>query len=700
MVDEKVLIAALASGTVTTMLARAFAKEFKNAGVFSGGDSNVSDMQKEMDALSNSTKKATDVQDDHTEATKDTSGVLKTLATRIKQTAETFVSADTTIALGSKAAAQGFNDLRKQMEFGTDVSKGLWSNMQSAMDLGIDPGLLSELQARTRQAVNAMGGAEQWSQQIASVQNSMYGHFGDLDQTTQFTTGMLQSLGRAGIQPTIDIFTESQSGLRKTFTDIQKISGATFAELGGMVSEFTEDSLIRWKLLGAATEKQRKTILMETVERHKNLLAMGMNTEQAKRAAAALDQMAGTSPKERMKQAAKMQATMGAMGITGGTRVAELMRKRIRTGDEDRELAEKIAQVQGKISEKQQQSLSGDFFASALLQKSGMDGILGPGSPFDTKLGKVFAEGAETAKNTGIMANMFPELTSLMGEATRWTKNFAENPIFTLMLAGISWIGGMMFKMLALQKVQALLGKKFMGPLPQTKGPFGKTGKLGKVLNILGKFALPLTVAISALETFGETTEQTAASAGFLGDSSTALGRMINGLFSFIRHIGDALLMIPNMIIEAFGFSKIQDWGSNLLNWFQDKEAQSKSSFAIVAASPEVQTQNIAKEVLKPTYMNLKQQQEELNQTLARVVKPGSEADTDIQTQKLDDIVTLLASLGVTAENQNQLTANHIKIAANMAADGLINDEEKTTFAKILKATRDSNQLQNTVNQH
>lgn len=598
--------------------------------------------------------------------------------------------------LAAKAAYQGFNDFKAAMKYGTDVTEGVWSNMSNAMSLGIDPSRLSEIQASTRQAVSVMGGAEQWSKKVSSVQSSMFGHIGDLDTTTQFMADSMSTLIRAGIQPTTDAFM-SASGelgpLGKTFKDIQKISGATFAETGQLMKELAEDSTIRWKLMGAASSKQRRVIIQETMERHKNLLAMGMNTEQAKRASAALDQMAGKGPKERLKQAAKMQMMMGAMGVAGGGRAAELMRKRVRTGQEDKELAGIMATVNTKVAETQQRSLSGDFFASAMIQKTGMEGLMGPGSPFEKNLTDMAAKGTITALSTKTMAEEYPKTTVLVGNIQKIISNFAVNPLLTGILAGVSFIGATVLQ------IRMGMGMGMGGGLTDlVSGKRG--GKLGMLKGIakgVGKFALGLGIAGGILQTFSETTAQTAKNANNLGD--VLGGQVTNNIVSGLRNIGDILsLNFAGDLGEWIGktyANVINDVVPSLEKWgagFAATENQRHKTNMAARKSQRHKTNMAAAESQK-NKTNMAATESQKNKTnlgpnFSEVQAKLDAANVKLDDPQLRDIAALLMELKITNEQANKFSNKQIETLAKIAEDGEVSKDEAVLANKTLRNTR------------
>ncbi|KKM88116.1 hypothetical protein LCGC14_1261930, partial [marine sediment metagenome] len=211
------------------------------------------------------------------------------------------------IAAEAGLAVQAMGDFKAAMQFGTDVSRGLFSNMTDALWLGIDPSTLSEIQASNRQAIHAFGGIGKWAARLETAEEEMFDFIGDHTEATKFVASQLTTLGMVGIKPTMEEFKKAggaQQSLFETFQQLQKSVGMTFAESGQMLRELAQDENIRFKLTGAIDDKQRAIMLKNIAARQAEFVALGMTIDQAKRASAALETIAGVSPRERMKRGA------------------------------------------------------------------------------------------------------------------------------------------------------------------------------------------------------------------------------------------------------------------------------------------------------------------------------------------------------------------------------------------------------------
>jgi len=182
---------------------------------------------------------------------------------------------------------------------------------------------------------------------------------------------------------------------------------------------------------------------------------------------------------------------------------------------------------------------------------------------------------------------------------------------------------------------------------------------------------------MAALETFSETTEQTANNAANLGDmlegKGTVGAKVINNLLSGLRNVGDIL---------TFGFA--DDLGS----WLSD------------TLLPEIKVPDPTKEMLQGAKANrwaretarrtdltpaMKSMQEKLDQGFVKAAEAGNTELQKTQEAGLNSIAVLLERLNVTTDEQKMLAMKHLTTAAKMAGDGEITAKETERFSKILK---------------
>ncbi len=237
------------------------------------------------------------------------------------------------------AMKQMIGDVKAQLKFGSGM--GLVENQMQAMFAGIDPGALSEMMAHSRQASFQFKDMATYGEALAVQQRKLFQSVGDTTEALKMASDMSFLLGRSGIRPTID----AMSGMTSSFHFLNKAVGLTSDQFTGIIEGLTLDESIQTKLRGARKE-ERQAILDGLAKRLEENVAIGMTIEQATEAARAMGKIAGGGAKERFKQAAKTQSMMAAMGIEGGERAAELIRKGQRiSSDEQKELQSIMGQV-------------------------------------------------------------------------------------------------------------------------------------------------------------------------------------------------------------------------------------------------------------------------------------------------------------------------------------------------------------------
>lgn len=304
----------------------------------------------------------------------------KSLADNAKRVVRGFFSLEAAMANLSIAAKQLTTDFRAQLRFGSQM--GLFANQLEAIRLGIDPATFTEINAQARQASLTFGSMSEFTEDLRTQQMRYFNQIGDLTETTRFTAQTFQLLGRSGIRPSI----QAMDSLGDSFRVLNKIAGMSSDQFAGMMDSVLADEDITAKLR-AAKEGERQAIVAGIARQIEMNTAMGMTVEQATEAARAMGRLGGGSARERFKQAAMTQATMGAMGIAGGAEAADLIRKgQRRTSAENERLQELMGRVSNAASEAQRGGYGAEMMVDTLMDKSQMGQYLGPNSPFNTNL--------------------------------------------------------------------------------------------------------------------------------------------------------------------------------------------------------------------------------------------------------------------------------------------------------------------------
>lgn len=332
------------------------------------------------------------------------------------------------LALITKGLTQGYRDLKGALKFG-DVGNIL-QRQEQALRMGMDPGTLSELSAANRQAALASGSMAKFIGRAADNQKEWYKLTGDTTDAARQAMAVETTLRQAGIS--------DQKYLNKSVNEyagqtqrLMKMTGMTADQIAQMRQEIVQSNEQR-VLLARLDEKSRRMYLEEIETRRNANVALGMLPEQARRVEESLAALGKASPKERMKQAAKLQAVAGAFGIQGGERAAMALRRGFR-GQGDKQAFQDVAtaisnqlSVLGGGSE--QQMLMGDAFQQAL-------GGLGieEGGPFNTRLAQGNKISEETLKTTQTIAQKNAQMVDVMRNVDIGINAVLHNPLVSIM---------------------------------------------------------------------------------------------------------------------------------------------------------------------------------------------------------------------------------------------------------------------------
>lgn len=435
----------------------------------------------------------------------------------------------------------------QMMKFGYVVDKGsnvleiFGKQLTQSVRLGLTPEDYIEITAANRQAVMAMGGTNKAFQQVNDIVGQYVPRFGDLGEASKFLYNQMTILGRAGIRPS----TQNLGLLANSFNDLQKMTGLTQDQLGGVVDSLVQDQGISAQLQ-AASESERKVILQGIATRLKENVAMGMSVEQATAAAKALGQIAAKTPMERLREGIKLAALGGALGIAGAGELPRLLMLGARATPAEKAQQQKtISAIQGSVQGTRTGPLSAEFAASTMAQ--GLDDVVGPGSPFQTRLIEAFKPEGSVLQGTGVLADEHKWLGTLLS-GIRQILLGLESPI-TKILGGIIHIAGLLVAGRALGGMLGGAG----GMLGKIGGIFGGAGEAAGgagALGTLSKAALGLGVRAGAGGLIGLGAH--ALGAGKYASLGAGLGGTIGTFFGPIvgTAIGAAVGGLGGMLVD------------------------------------------------------------------------------------------------------------------------------------------------------
>lgn len=259
----------------------------------------------------------------------------------------------------------------------------LFEQQQTALTMGLSGAELQQVVNANRQVINAMGGTAEAMDELNPAVNRFRVLTGSSADAARLAGEAATSFAQKGIKPSaaaIEAYTNDMVEMRKR-------TGKSYDEINQLFDEVAgeADSIA---ILRAAREDEREAILASQRALIQQSVAAGMSAEQAKEAAKMLNKMAAAKPLDRLKQAAKIRALGGAMGVAGAEEAAQAVIAGKRMTDEQRANLNKFSQdMTNTMDTMAAQGLGSEIFGSALLEKLDLEQYYGSNSDFSTTLG-------------------------------------------------------------------------------------------------------------------------------------------------------------------------------------------------------------------------------------------------------------------------------------------------------------------------
>lgn len=370
------------------------------------------------------------------DASNNLSSFSETTADAAKSVVKEFFSMRGALANMSIALAQITTDFRAQMRVGSQTN--LIDSQFRAIAAGVDPAALTEMMGSARQVQAAFGDAVNFTNLLIDEQRSYYRFIGDTTEAMRFVSESFTLLGKSGIRPTADAL----NAVGSSFKMMNQLAGVTSEQFHGMMEGLLMDTEIRSQLQ-AAKEGERSAIVAGIAKQLELNTAMGMTVEQSLEAAKALGRLGGESAKDRFKRAAQTQMMMGAMGVQGGARAAELIRKGQRiTPGEKQELQGLMSSVANEAAQSRRGQVANEMMVDTMMDKTGMGQYLGKDSPFVTTMTAALKPQPEQLEH---MVNETTRGANYLETLVRYSdivQNFLVNGALGKMLVGIAQLIG------------------------------------------------------------------------------------------------------------------------------------------------------------------------------------------------------------------------------------------------------------------
>lgn len=285
-----------------------------------------------------------------------------------------------------------------------------------AIKFGVAANEIARITGSARQVVNALGGTANTLEHANEVMNEFrYIAGGDLVKAMEMAIGQLKSFAETGVRPTKQALQSFQDDIY-TLTKQTGMSGEAAQEFYNEIAN-DADSI---SLLKAVREDEREALLKSQRAMVQNAIAAGMTAEAAKEAAKMLNSMVAAKPIDRLKQAAKVRALGGALGVAGADAAAAAIQAGPRASAAQREALSKFSQSAATMMDSMRGAgLSPEIFATSLVDKLGLEQYFGKDSRWSLSLGNVIAKPLH--ETNALLNRMSGDLASQVAMATKLT---------------------------------------------------------------------------------------------------------------------------------------------------------------------------------------------------------------------------------------------------------------------------------------
>jgi len=332
------------------------------------------------------------------------------------------------------------------LKFGTNLSSSL-----TAFEAGMDPAEMAKHLADNRRTMNAMGtNMDAFREQTEKGTFELTAWTGELQDSVKLQAQAIEMGKRFGTGDMAD-FMEGQVRSFKKFHDTFSMTTEEFMAMNKQIKESQSINAQIYKM----DVKRRAGYLLDTQNTIARLKIDGLAQEQAMKVVEAMAQIGAQSPKERMKQAAKMQAVGGALGFGAeAAEAAKLMRRGFRQEGDKARFADLQKVMQKATGQFMNQGFGQEMMASQMIEATGIGQLLGPESAFqalNTEQTMAIKDvGAVTRESNTIAGSALATQQSMekllegpVIEGLRGAKRAAEG-IYDLMVAGALMKGGFM----------------------------------------------------------------------------------------------------------------------------------------------------------------------------------------------------------------------------------------------------------------
>lgn len=373
-------------------------------------------------------------------------------------------------------------------KFGTNIGDSLTAFMS-----GMKPAEFAQNVATYRQSIRAAGmSIDDFREITEDGAMGLTAYTGSLQDSIKLQSTAFEAAKRMGLQDAASMrnFMNQQVETFKKLNTVFSVTAEQFMAMNKHLKNSAEVNSYLYRL----NQKQRAQAFLQIQQTVATLRTMGLMQEQALKVVDAMAALATKSPKERLKQAARLQALGGALGFGPEATQAASM---IRTGKtQTPEFAEAMKTMQVQMGQFMGQGLPQEMMAMQMLQTTGLQDLLGPKSAF-SDLNK---EQFQSTQNIESLAEKRNELGGQMLGWIQRIEGLMSGPIMKLFSGLTTGLGALTAAMIGGSVAKQLFGSLLGGIGAKVGGSVLMKTILKRALMVLGPIGIIGSLAWSAVD--------------------------------------------------------------------------------------------------------------------------------------------------------------------------------------------------------
>jgi hypothetical protein len=299
--------------------------------------------------------------------------------------------------------------------YGTNFVAAAVKQQIDAIKHGVPVAQFQEISASNRALIDSLGGTDQMLTRVGGSMNKLWYMTSNMTESMRVAAGMATNLAYAGVEPT----THAMGVYFNNLNLLSRMTGLTAQQSQQQIASMMQNESMQL-LLVRARSNEREAIVESRMALLNHAIALTGSTEAAQKMVATVNKMVTQDPLERIKQAAKLQALAGAMGVGVNKGAIAGLISGHPDASQSMAIQGMMTQLQGAANTRMGGGLAGQLVTSTMIGKLGLGNVLN-GTTFTTPGMSVMGRGA---------ANLNQQATALgtaTGKATTATEKLAQH---------------------------------------------------------------------------------------------------------------------------------------------------------------------------------------------------------------------------------------------------------------------------------